>query len=214
MTPTCTSWCGCSYNFLHAVTPTVVTLPTSFPGDFFGVSTLPDCSFTTGTLLVCSVNEVVITDGRVGHTSDSIDPTEFMAWNDNSRIILQRPGNQGGVDTVRQVNIYFYHEPAAGIGLPDITISVSNDVIPPFGPSLPYTILGNQDLTADDAQVRNVTLALTEQITGSPTRLHINFSLTDSIQQFAVSEVQLCSDDGKHLHVQYNCKHLHVQYNC
>ena len=187
--------------YFHAVTPAVVNLPTSFPGDFFGVSTLPECSATTRTLLICHVNEVVITDGRVGHTSDSIDPTEFMAWNDSSRIILQRRG----VGVVRQVNIYFYHEPAAGIGLPDITVSASNDVIPPYGPSLSYTILGNQDLTADDAQVRNVTLALTEQITDSVTRLHINFSLTDSIHQFAVSEIQLCSDEGKHLHVHYNC---------
>ena len=157
------------------------------------------------TILYCPVDRVVITDGRVGHTSDSIDPTEFMAWNDSSRIILQRPGSQGGVAAVREVNIYFYHEPAAGIGLPDITLSASNSNDPPYGLSLPYTILGNQDLTADDDQVRNVTLALTEEITDSVSRLHINFSLTDSIQQFAVSEIQLCSDEGKHLHAQYNC---------
>ena len=179
----------------------MVNLLEEFPGDFFGVSTLPKCSAPRETQLICLVNEVVITDGRVGNTSDSIYPTEFMAWNDSSRIILERPSGSGGVGVVRQVNIYFYHEPAAGIGLPDITISASNRVIPPFGPSLPYTILGNQDLTADDAQVRNVTLALTEQITDSVSRLHINFSLTDSIHQFAVSEIQLCSDKGKHLHV-------------
>ena len=183
----------------------MVNLLKEFPGDFFGVSTLPDCSVPTETELICPVNEVVITDGRVGHTSESIDPTEFMAWNDNSRIILQRPIGPGGVGVVRQINIYFYHEPAEGIGLPDITVSVSNNSIPPFGPSIPYTILGNQDLTADDAQVRNVTLALSGQITESVSRLHINFSVTDSIHQFAVSEIQLCSDNGKHLHAQYNC---------
>ena len=163
------------------------------------------------TILFCPVDRVVITDGRVGHTSDSIGPTEFMAWNDSSRIILQRPAFAGGIAAVREVNIYFYHEPAAGIGLPDITLSASHSVDPPYGPSLPYTILGNQDLTADDDQVRNVTLALTEQITDSVSLLHINFSLTESIQQFSVSEIQLCSDVGKHLHVQYNRSVLHTQ---
>ena len=134
----------------------------------FGVSTLPGCSAPP--ILFCPVDRVVITDGRVGHISDSIGPTEFMAWNDSSRIILVRPAfseDPEGVSAVRDVNIYFYHEPAAGIGLPDIALSVSNSEDPPYGLSLLYTILGNQDLTKDDDQVRNVTLALTEEITGS-----------------------------------------------
>ena len=64
------------------------------------------------------------------------------------------------------------------------------------GDPLTYTILGNLDLSQDDAQVRNVTLALTELPTEFANRFHIDFTLTDSIQQFAISELQLCGDEG------------------
>ena len=106
---------------------------------------------------------------------------------------------RGEVDTlngVRQVKLYFYHEPASGIGLPEFNLSASTSEITP-GAALTYTILGNQDLTVDDAQVRNVTLALTEPITQPVNRFHIQFFLTDRIWHFAVSEVQLCNDSGE-----------------
>ena len=105
---------------------------------------------------------------------------------------------------MRQVKLYFYHEPASGIGLPEINFSGSTTDYSMLGDPLTYTILDNQDLTVDDAQVRNLTLALTEPITEPVNRFHIQFSLTDNIQQFAVSEVQLCSDEGKfNVHVSY-----------
>ena len=98
---------------------------------------------------------------------------------------------------MRQVKLYFYHEPASGIGLPEISLSGSTSDLLMLGDPLTYTILDNQDLTVDDAQVRNLTLALTEPITELVNRFHIQFSLTDNIQQFVVSEVQLCSNEGK-----------------
>ena len=98
---------------------------------------------------------------------------------------------------MRQVILYFYHEPASGIGLPEISLSGSTSDLAMLGDPLIYTILDNQDLTVGDAQVRNLTLALTEPITEPVNRFHIQFSLTDNIQQFAVSEVQLCSNESK-----------------
>ena len=97
-----------------------------------------------------------------------------------------------------QVSLNFYHEPASGIGLPTFNLSAStSELITMLGDPLTYTILDNQDLTVDDAQVRNLTLALTEPITEPVNRFHIEFFLSDSIKQFAVSEVQLCNDSGK-----------------
>ena len=171
-------------------------LPEPFPGDFFGISTTPDCPGTTS--LLCNNNEpqVPIANGRYEDTSDSIDPSEFFAWNENSRITLLRAGVIDTLTTVSQVSLYFYHEPASGIGLPTFNLSAStSDLIP--GDPLTYTILDNQDLTVNDTQVRNVTLALTEPITEPVNRFHIEFFLSDSIKQFAVSEVQLCNDSGK-----------------
>ena len=99
------------------------------------------------------------------------------------------------VAAVKQINLFFYHEPASGVGLPEFRLSAStSDNV--LGDPLTYTILGNQDLSQDDAQVRNVTLALTELPTESANRFHIGFTLTDSIQQFAISELQLCGDQG------------------
>ena len=178
------------------VEPDQVYLPLPFPGDFLGVSTTPDCIGSTALICPITLSNVVIVDRRSGDNPGDTDPTEFMAWNESSRITLVR-GGVGTINPVRQVNLYFYHEPASGIGLPEFTLSASTSEIQDLGSPLSYTILGNQDLTMDDAQVRNVTLALTEQITVSSNRFHIRFSLTDSIRQFAISEIQLCSDEGE-----------------
>ena len=182
--------------FLCAVLwPSQVILPQPFPGDFFGNSTTPAC---TGTLLLlCSTEQVPIANGRYGGASDSIDSSDFLAWNESSRITLLRSGALDTLTSVRQVKLYFYHEPTSGIGLPEFNLSASRFEVTMLGDPLTYNILDNQDLTVDDAQVRNLTLALTEPITEPVNRFHIQFSLTDNIQQFAVSEVQLCSSNSK-----------------
>ena len=174
--------------------PNSVYLIGPFPGDFFGNSTTPSCRGSSA--LICSVDQVPVTNGIYGYTPNGINSTEFLAWNESSRITLRRAGELDTLTAVRQVKLYFYHEPASGIGLPEFNLSGSIfDSVP--GSPLTYTILDNQDLTVDDAQVRNLTLALTEPVTEPVNRFHIQFSLTDNIQQFAVSEVQLCSNEGK-----------------
>ena len=165
--------------------------PQPSPGYFLGKSTTPFCNDFQ--VVVCSVDQVPITNGRYGYSPNGINSTEFLAWNESSRITLRHAG-LGTLTAVRQVKLYFYHEPTSGIGLPEISLSGSiSDLVILGDPLTTYTILDNQDLTVDDAQVRNLTLALTEPITEPVNRFHIQFSLTDNIQQFAVSEVQLCS---------------------
>ena len=139
-------------------------------------------------------DQVPINNGRFGNTPGNINSTEFLAWNESSRITLRRAGELDTLTAVRQVKL---HEPASGIGLPEFSLSGSTTDYSMLGDPLTYTILDNQDLTVDDAQVRNLTLALTEPITEPVNRFHIQFSLTDNIQQFAVSEVQLCSNESK-----------------
>ena len=177
------------------VTPDTVYLIGPFPGDFFGNSTTPVCPGHQ--TLICSDNQVPITNGRYGDTQGSINSTEFLAWNESSRITLRRAGAIDTLSAVRQVKLYFYHEPTSGIGLPELNLSGSHFDTMPLGDPLTYTILGNQDLTVNDVQVRNLTLALTEPITEPVNRFHIQFFLTESIHQFAVSEIQLCYDKGK-----------------
>ena len=174
--------------------PTQTYFPMPFPGEFNGISTTPTSSGcnNVGSEILCNSGDIVLTDGAFGDEGGSIDPTKFIAWNDSSRISIQ---HAGAVAAVKQINLFFYHEPASGVGLPEFRLSAgTSDTMP--GDPLPYTILGNQDLSQDDAQVRNVTLSLTELPTGFASRFHFAFTLTDSIQQFAMSELQLCVDQG------------------
>ena len=190
--------------YLVEIDRSYLPLPPS-PGDFFGNSTYPDsCILLSGdTALSCLAGQSPIHDGEYA-TPGRVDSSQFMAWNESSRITLTQTGATDTLVGVRQINLNFYHEPEAGIGLLEFTLSVSmSDAM--TGASLPYTFLNNQDLSVDDAQVRNVTLALTEPITGDANRFHIEFSLTSDIQQFAVSEVQLCEDERKSL-----MKHHHT----
>ena len=181
--------------FLCAVLwPSLVVLPQPFPGDFFGISTTPTCTDTTS--LLCNNDQLQVTIAN-GIYPDLIDPFEFLAWNESSRITLVCSAALDTLTAVRQVKLHFYHEPTSGIGLPEFNLSASRFDVTPLGDPLTYNILDNQDLTVDDAQVRNLTLALTEPITEPVNRFHIQFSLTDNIQLFAVIEVQLCSDNSK-----------------
>ena len=161
--------------------PTSSYLPQPYPGEFFGFSTHPTvCTDITNALIYPAIR-IPIINGRFGDTPSNIDPSEFLAWNESSRFTLIRSGGDDTIDTLRQINLYFYHNPLLGIGLPELILSVSLSDFD-VGSSLTYTILNNQDLTLDDAQVRNVTLAFTETITGPVNRVHITFALTNSIQ--------------------------------
>ena len=122
-----------------------------------------------------------------------------MAWSNNSNITITRVGTDTLVQ-LRSMKVYFYHDRTVGAGLPQFNLSGSNSEITP-GTPIPYAILGNQDLSVGDAQVRNVTLALllgTDTVVGN--RFHIQFFLMSGIQLFAISEIELCTDAGTCMH--------------
>ena len=173
------------------ITPTRARFQEPFPGDFFGHLTRPEgssCISRTSEIICTDVHDTVFTDRIVG---------AFHAWNTDSRINFEHT-----TAAVRQLNLFFYHNPSMGIGLPQITyITTGSPSL--TGTPLQYTLLGNQDLSSGDATVRNVTIALTT--TKSNTFFHIQFAITSEIHQFAVSELQLCSDEGIIIVVQLLC---------
>ena len=188
--------------------PSAAYFPEPLPGDFNGVPTAPtDGCFVVSSSITCgNISDTVFTDGAVGDETGSLMPTSFHAWSDSS-MPFSGFSLSHITATVRQVKLFFYHQPSMGIGLPQFTLSASDSDVRPGTPSLQYTILGNQDLSEDDAAVRNVTLALTT--TQSNDNFYIQFSLpseSSEIQQFAVSEVELFSDEG----IQQRLLHFHA----
>lgn len=179
--------------FLFTVEITRIFLHQPYPGDFFGNSTIPD-SCTDISPMTCHINP--LTDGEYGDSSPRVTSSQLLAWNESSGITLTpAPGTYTAV-AARTINLYFYHNLAHGIGLPEITVSGSPSESTLGGDPVTYAILGNQNLGADDAQIRSVTLALTQDFDGDAKRIHIAFSLVNGIQQFALSEVELCSTSG------------------
>ena len=191
-----------SHNFFNllitVILPTRAQFQAPFPGDFLGNSTRPEgCSSLTDVIVCANISDTVFTDGIVGDETGTLSSAAFHAWNSDSRIIFEHT-----TATVRQLNLFFYHNPSMGIGLPQFTFTTTDSVVLGGSP-LEYTLLGNQDLSSGDATVRNVTIALTT--TENNPFLHIQFAMTSEVHQFAVSEVQLCSDTGIIIIVNYFC---------
>ena len=179
-----------------AVDPTRISLFEPLPGDFFGNSTIPDSCTGVPSLICIDLSINPLTDGEYGDTSNGVDSSQFIAWSESSRFTLTRAGGTDTLVSVRTINLFFYHDPALGVGLPELTIGASTSEAD-LGDPLQYNILGNQDLAAGDAQVRNVTIALSRNIAGDANRIHIAFSPANGVQQFALSEVELCTDIGR-----------------
>ena len=188
------------------IIPTTARFQEPFPGNFFGHPTHPEgssCISLTNELICTNIHDTVFTDGIFGDETGTLSPAAFHAWNTDSRINFEHT-----TAAVRQLNLFFYHNPSLRIGLPLITfITTGSPAL--TGTPLQYTLLGNQDLSSGDATVRNVTIALTT--TKSNTFFRIEFAMTSEIHQFAVSEVQLCSDEGIIIVVQLLCLILLVR---
>ena len=179
--------------FLFTVEITRIFLHPPHPGDFFGNSTIPD-SCTSISPMTCQINP--LTDGEYGDSSPRVTSSQLLAWNESSVITLTPKLETYTAATARTINLYFYHDQAHGIGLPEITVSGSLFVSTLGGDPVTYAILGNQNLAADDAQIRSVTLDLTQDFDRGSNHIHIAFSVINGIQQFALSEVELCSTSG------------------
>ena len=108
--------------------PSAANFPEPLPGDFSGIPTAPkDRCFVASSIIACSsIKDTVLTDGMVGDETGSLMPASFHAWSDSSRFSLAH-----NAATVRQVKLFFYHQPSMGIGLPQFTLSASSSPIIP-----------------------------------------------------------------------------------
>lgn len=169
----------------------IFTLP--FPGIFFGVSTRPDCLGGIEAL-ICDINSIILTDKVLGYNGGSILPSEFLAWSKSSGIIIKCTTGR----CVTIVNLYYYHDPAYRLGLPELHLSASKFPTQ-LGDPLNFVIIWNPviSMTSESPGVRNITLFVTKQIEENIQYLHIAFWLTGRIQQFAVSELNSYHSNGK-----------------
>ena len=189
-------WCQVAA-ILIAVLPSQIILLLPFPIKLFVDSSLPTCLGGTA-LLICNSDEFMLNDGEVGYSEGSTVPSEFLVWTNSSRIVLQCISG-GSVATIKQVNLYFYHDPASGLGLPEFSLSASNYESEPGDP-LSFVVFWNQKLSmdAESSGIRNVILVITKQIAENSGHFHIGFTLMGDVKQFAVSELHI-SDTGSKL---------------
>ena len=120
----------------------------------------------------------ILGDGDYG--TPALNVTAVHAWNKTVRIIF----HLSTVVRVRGINLYFYNIPSRNIGLPYETVLSS---------SSSSFIEGNQELSQNDNQLRNVTLIPRATIESKRFSIRFNFSNIDKIDWLLLTEVELCT---------------------
>ena len=160
-------------------------MPTIAPVMFEGTSTSGGCSGTMcigpgfGTPAASRLGDGV-------HGTTALDLSAVHAWNTNVNIEFRFSFPVAG--TVEGINLYFYNIPSRNIGLPYDTVLTSS----------PSFIEGNQDLSQNDNQLRNVTLIPTETLMDSSFTIQFRFSNIDKIDWLLLTEVEICTTSGIH----------------
>ena len=117
--------------------------------------------------------------GDGDHGTPALNVTAVHAWNKTVLIIFHFPTSV----KVTGINFYFYNIPSRNIGLPyDTVVTIS-----------PSFIEGNQDLSQNDNQLRNVTLIPRATIEGKRFAIQFRFSNKDKIDWLLLTEVELCT---------------------
>ena len=119
------------------------------------------------------------------HGTAALNTTFVHAWNTNVNIEFGFPL----AVTVEGINLYFYNIPSRNIGLPYDTVLSS----------FPSFIEGNQDLSQNDNQLRNVTLIPTETLMDSSFTIQFRFSNIDKIDWLLLTEVEICTTSDSKL---------------
>ena len=144
---------------------------TLLPEEFEGTLNSDGCSGTNCT------DTAILGDGDYG--TPALNVTAVHAWNKTVNIIFYFPTSV----RVRGINLYFYNIPSRNIGFPYDT----------FLPSSPSFIEGNQDLSQNDNQLRNVTLIPSATIENNRFTIWFRFSNIDKIDWLLLTEVELCT---------------------
>ncbi len=144
----------------------------------------PAGCFVSNGLLTCTSNGPFI-DGDTGLV-DNYTSAGVHAWNRMSQSVTIRYRYTTAVQ-IRQISLFFYNSPSAGIGLPDITLSAG-------GSELDYFISNNEELSQADINRRhNVILSLVSIPTATTIySIVFTFAEDSNINRLILSELNLC----------------------
>ncbi len=132
-------------------------------------------------------------------TNDDVTLSNTFTWDQGSSVLVGFVLMPAAL--VYTANLYFRSEPSQGIGLPSVEagFSFSNPAVP--DDFLETTILSNQDLSQTDSGLRNISLVVTTDLHDFAqfTNFLILFTFPDSspVDSLGLSEVELCTDEGK-----------------
>ena len=117
--------------------------------------------------------------GDGDHGTPALNVTAVHVWNKTVIIVFHFPTDV----RVRGINLYFYNIPSMNIGLPYDTFLTSS----------PSFIEGNQDISQNDNQLRNVTLIPSATYDNNMFTVKFSFSNKDKIDWLLLTEVELCT---------------------
>ncbi len=171
----------------------IYTLPTSSP--FSSSPTLgPNCferpSFP-GTYDCFSVDPLpVLIDGNLGEIPSPPNVSTIHAWRRSQgdvRVVFR----YSSAAQVRHIQLYFYHIPSMGIGLPDVALSAA-------GTSQYYHVTGNQELNQTDARRRMIVLSLIDTfVSQNNYGIVFTFGTSSNVEWLLLSEVGLCTEPSE-----------------
>ena len=199
----------------HWASPTTVDIDSYYlttpndPADFhtYNQGCLPTDhdSFPGQSMVICSGQQQVLTDRSI-EASIPPAPNQYVGWDRNQ-------GDLDGftiiIDVVHtqltQLDIHFYHNPSAGIGLPEVSsiyVSSSKANETGVGP-LAFVYARNKDLTQGDNRIRTVSIIITPDnldSVGFYRFVKMNFAYSSSvIWRTQLTEIQAYGGTGQYI---------------
>ena len=177
------------------------------PEDFFAHNqgcSFDSKSFPGQSMVVCKGQQQLLTDHS---TEASIPPapSQYVGWD----------GNQGELDgftiiidanhtRLTRLDIHFYHNPSAGIGLPEVSsIHVDSQAKNTFfADPLSFVYARNEDLAQSDNRMRTVSIIITDNLdsTSMYRFVKVSFAYSSStIRRTQLTEIQGYGGTGQYI---------------
>ena len=211
--------CLCGISDLYVMHDTfsavnLIGITISAPVSYNEVPTDPECRIAVildnSRSVMCNVQTNRLTDGVLGD-SKPINFDQFSAWNrltNQPRIYFQFLSQSNQFIFIRQIDLYFYRNTKLQIGLPNVQLHISDQATPAEDQYriLPYTIISNQNIPANDNQAVKVSLIPTFNKDNSSNnmlvRITFDFSQSETLNWMLLSEVTMFNDTSESLHGQ------------
>ena len=171
------------------------------PSPFLGVTTISrqliECERERVGIVCVSPNP--LNDNVTGslHPDFPSDAIKFVAWTVSSHNYIVFVPTVTPL-AVSAIDIYFYHNPGQGIGLPNFELhGLSSDVADspsPTDPELNFDIINNSELSQEDQQLRRIILVITTPSPYTAYSVRWSFDNLINISWFVLSEILLCND--------------------